>query len=895
MLSKVLIKSCSMTIAILILSFCIAPLVMAQSYSNPCPGEGVWDSCYGTAKTDEGTYTGLWKEGLPHGLGKFEFNDGDFYEGFFAQGFFNGSGSFTKTDGRVISGNYVHNKLEGFASIYDPNKEWRIRGLYVNDKLKNITYMEALGTQTLDHFGLIKATGPNIEDGYVEAEYKNGDKYSGQFKNISRHGKGILTTNNGTTYDGNWLSGLKHGLGVYNSGTETYEQRWENGRLVEKCSDSPTLCSDKGLCRWAAFGDGESWTNAERFEGHVKLAKRKGLTCGIKCDQDPTVCTDIALCEIASVKDTVGFRWNEADKKDHVLEAKSRKISCGVKTCDDNALLCLDSQLCSKATDKVSGKTVWLENWYPDHVKEAKNRKLSCGVDSCAANPSQCSVSDLCLRATTTYGPKSWSLRVNDRAYVQEAKRRKTTCGIIGCDSNPSECDDRQLCKKATFASDNRNYWNTTKNLSYVNLAKLKGLSCNVSPSVGHGQVSTCKGSYTARCIGTREYSNAVYEGQFNAGQRDGPGYTSYDGGDTYVGNYARGNRAGPSLYVWKSGNAIFVDDWDDDQSYTSDTDITRVFPYIKNRFKTLELTERKRLQASLFNKGFYNDDIDGIWGRNSLLALSKFSIFYLETPDLRRHENVEMVLDAVYAQATEEIVIPASAPTKAELRQAKSFASTQSRNLSLVESQYKSLGALNRKQVQWVLKQLGLYKSSIDGLWGPKTQQAMRDYLTRYGYYQALHDTIYSSVLSEMPVPTSFGGAQRQSSSSSSGSGGANLLKLLIVGGLCSATPDPSACLAGAASAVTGDEPPRASGPTYSGSTFSNRPTNTQCRTDFDCGINAQCVSRLGKSICVKLVDNNGRKVYDRNAEPAECRNNTDCPSGFKCDRSMRICLKRW
>lgn len=894
--NKAFIKSCLMLIAMLILSFCIVPLVMAQSYSTPCPNEGDWNECTGTKELENGDlYSGAWMNDQAHGVGQYKYKNGDIYIGFSKQGIRHGPGFFTKADGFTISGNWVEGSLEGLVSGKGKRGDINFRGRFENDELKEISYMEALGNSQLSEFGLIKVEGENIENGRVTAQYSNGDTYSGQFKELFRHGKGVLTTSDGTKYNGSFLAGLKHGFGVYSNGTKTYEQRWENGRLVEKCSESPMLCSDQGLCRWAAYGDGTSWSKAIRFEDHVKLAKQKGLTCGIRCDQDPTICTDIALCEIASVKDIFGFHWNAADKKDHVLEAKSRKLSCGVKVCGDDASVCSDKQLCDLATRKVGTSYRWQDKLKPEYVSEAKRRSLQCGVSTCDDNALSCLDSQLCSKATEKVAGKRVWLDNWYPAHVYEANRRKLTCGVKGCADDPNECTVADLCAKATFVSGNRNYWNTTKNLSHVNHAKIKGLSCNVFFELGHGQVSKCNGSFDARCIGTREYSNAMYEGQFNAGQADGPGYMSFYDGDTYVGSYARNARSGPSLYVWKSGNAIFVDNWDDDRTYTSNTDITRVFPYITNRFKTLELTDRKRLQASLFNKGFYDDDIDGIWGRNTLLALSKFSIFYLKTPDLRRHENVEMVLDAVYAQATEAIVIPASEPTKTELRKAESFALTQSRNLSLVESQYKSLGALNRKQVQWVLKRLALYKSSIDGLWGPKTQQAMRDYLTTYGYYQAQHDTIYSSVLSEMPVPTSFGSTQTSSSSSSSSSGGANLLKLLIVGGLCSATPDPSACLAGAASAVTGDEPPRASGPTYSGSTLSNRPTNSQCRTAFDCGINAQCVSRLGKSICVKLVDNNGRKVYDRNAEPAECRNNTDCPSKFKCDRSMRICLKRW
>jgi hypothetical protein len=165
-----------------------------------------------------------------------------------------------------------------------------------------------------------------------------------------------------------------------------------------------------------------------------------------------------------------------------------------------------------------------------------------------------------------------------------------------------------------------------------------------------------------------------------------------------------------------------------------------------------------------------------------------------------------------------------------------------------------------------------------------------MRNYLTSYGYYQVQHETIYSSILSEMPVPTSFNNNQGRSSQASSDGAGKNLLKLLIVGGLCSATPDPSACLAGAASGATGAAPPRISGTSYSGSS-----SNKQCQMNSDCGYGLTCVSRLGKSTCVKLTDRYGQKILDRSTEPAQCRRNSDCPSSFSCDRALRVCLQRW
>jgi hypothetical protein len=66
-------------------------------------------------------------------------------------------------------------------------------------------------------------------------------------------------------------------------------------------------------------------------------------------------------------------------------------------------------------------------------------------------------------------------------------------------------------------------------------------------------------------------------------------------------------------------------------------------------------------------------------------------------------------------------------------------------------------LSDLQKKQLQFGLKNLGYYKSSIDGAYGPKTQRAVRSYAKRRQITSGYPLSIYRNLLSEVNVPTSF------------------------------------------------------------------------------------------------------------------------------------------
>ena len=75
-------------------------------------------------------------------------------------------------------------------------------------------------------------------------------------------------------------------------------------------------------------------------------------------------------------------------------------------------------------------------------------------------------------------------------------------------------------------------------------------------------------------------------------------------------------------------------------------------------------------------------------------------------------------------------------------------------------------------------------------------------------------------------------------------------------------------------------------------------------CSSDFSCSIGETCVKAPFKTrgVCMETVDEYGTRTYNLpNLESVGPRMNddgcsffTDCPIGFKCDRRLKVCLKR-
>jgi hypothetical protein len=75
---------------------------------------------------------------------------------------------------------------------------------------------------------------------------------------------------------------------------------------------------------------------------------------------------------------------------------------------------------------------------------------------------------------------------------------------------------------------------------------------------------------------------------------------------------------------------------------------------------------------------------------------------------------------------------------------------------------------------------------------------------------------------------------------------------------------------------------------PSYSG--------RGNCTSDSSCGIGEVCVKGPGKSMgkCLSSVNKYGIQKYNQTGgSTVSCRTNSDCSIGFRCDRSLKACVR--
>ena len=75
----------------------------------------------------------------------------------------------------------------------------------------------------------------------------------------------------------------------------------------------------------------------------------------------------------------------------------------------------------------------------------------------------------------------------------------------------------------------------------------------------------------------------------------------------------------------------------------------------------------------------------------------------------------------------------------------------------STVRNDFKDQTALRRKQLQYALKKLGFYSSTVDGLWGNNTSNAFTNYIKINSEEAANAEALFASILSKVDVPTRF------------------------------------------------------------------------------------------------------------------------------------------
>ncbi|KAL1530249.1 hypothetical protein AB1Y20_001164 [Prymnesium parvum] len=206
----------------------------------------------GRELTEAGEYDGMWKDGLRHGVGRFESSMGWVYRGGWVEGMRHGKGTLTSPFGHRFVGTWERDKLpEGefcgryfgeyvgtFRALSDDEDwpfvrhghgVWKGRegetydGEWVDDYFHGIGKMK---TQSIDYEGGFQRSKRH---GKGKLFYADGSWYEGEFKDDMFDGIGELHDSNGV-YEGWFRKGLRNGHGIYRSiECVTYTGNWKDG------------------------------------------------------------------------------------------------------------------------------------------------------------------------------------------------------------------------------------------------------------------------------------------------------------------------------------------------------------------------------------------------------------------------------------------------------------------------------------------------------------------------------------------------------------------------------------------------------------------------------------------------------------------------------------------
>jgi len=177
---------------------------------------------HGNLKTNNGTYSGNFENGLPSGEGKMQYSNSDSYEGQWKTGLRHGQGTMNSQDG-VYTGQWSKDLKDGIGRIE-----------YCDGTVYEGNF--ALGKR--HGKGTFKVTSENTRCAGIAL-------YTGEWAYDTREGEGEIIYSTGDRYVGPLVGGLPHGVGkmfVAHSGY-MFEAKFCNGMMEGKID---MLNKDKG-------------------------------------------------------------------------------------------------------------------------------------------------------------------------------------------------------------------------------------------------------------------------------------------------------------------------------------------------------------------------------------------------------------------------------------------------------------------------------------------------------------------------------------------------------------------------------------------------------------------------------------------------------------------------
>lgn len=554
--------------------------------------------------------------------------------------------------------------------------------------------------------------------------------------------------------------------------------------FADECKTKPDECTPKNLCEVATeIKNGKTiWSEAIKSNEHVVFAKELGINCGVSdslalCQTDPNECKISDLCSFATVGSDHKIKWNEEHASEHVKLAKEYGLKCEVAS--DSTVNAQDryekSGVWIEAPKKLNSSTNTEENSFKtpredeeknekidalnkevarlalllneakdteqESINEIKNlqnrlnaallkaaseeksaRKLNqaqqsaTSNDSCKNNPKNCNSGSICYFATTTkFGKKIWEERNSFTRHVQEAKSRGLNCGVPDAAltkvdkctvTTPQFCSTRELCDLATFKQLGTKRWKNGKYAVYVDEAKKRKLSCGATKvAPGQSQLKLCSLAPSS-CSYKQLCTIATTEKLLRV--------------------YANQS---VKVRVWNTRKAEHV-------------------AYAKRK-NFCQVTQ-----------------VDQVCSVNSAKACSSEMLCRYATISYGtiKYMTSWTVVSSYQGYVKEAKKRELTCGTKTR-RTPLSTIETQPVSMTFEKSHFLKLSHLQRKQLQYALKELGYYTSSVDGLYGPNTQRAVRDYAENKGINRNYPNSILRQLKAEVSVPSSFATAKKTTS----------------------------------------------------------------------------------------------------------------------------------
>ena len=181
-------------------------------------GEGVYEWENGNR------YEGPFAEDRPHGRGKYFFANGDRYEGEIRAGVLTGRGIYVTKGGDTLEGSFVDAKLHGVGTFRFSTGD-RYEGEFLQGRMHGSGRYYTQG-------------GDRIEAGFMDGKpagkgiyfFANGDRYEGDMRGSELTGQGAYYYSTGLKYEGEVRQAQPQGRGIFwfQDGTR-FEGVFENG------------------------------------------------------------------------------------------------------------------------------------------------------------------------------------------------------------------------------------------------------------------------------------------------------------------------------------------------------------------------------------------------------------------------------------------------------------------------------------------------------------------------------------------------------------------------------------------------------------------------------------------------------------------------------------------